>query len=122
MRERTEHRPGAVGVELPGWEVHKRLVFQIGDDLFDDGVITMLGLDDHDVLGAVGDEREVTPIGPQPRLRAKQSGAADDQPPAAVGGLSDLRLALLWVLDRSTHAEGDPRGGRRDRGPRVADD
>ena len=46
-----------------------------------------------DVLGAVGDEHEVPPVGPQLGLRADQAGAPDDQPPAAVGGLGDLRLA-----------------------------
>ena len=58
MRERTDHGPGAVGVELAGGEVRERLVFEIGDDLLNDGVITMLGLDDRDVFGAVRDERE----------------------------------------------------------------
>jgi len=64
VRERAEHGPGAVGVELAGGEVRERLVFEIGDDLLNDGVITMLGLDDRDVFGAVGDEREVPPVGP----------------------------------------------------------
>jgi hypothetical protein len=45
-------------VELPGREVRQGLVFEVGDDLLDDGVIAMLGLDQGDVVGAVGDEAE----------------------------------------------------------------
>ena len=44
-------------------------------------------------LGAVGEQREVPPVGPQLGLGAEQAGAPDDQPAAAVGGLGDLRLA-----------------------------
>ena len=83
VRERAEHGPGAVGVELPEGKCTKRLVFEIGDDLLDDGVVTMLGLDDRDVLGAVGEKAEVPPVGPQLGLGADQPGASDDQPPAA---------------------------------------
>ena len=74
VRERAEHGPGAVGVELAGGEVHQRLVFEIGDDLLNDGVITMLGLDDRDVLGAVGEKREVPPVGPQLVLGGRPAG------------------------------------------------
>jgi hypothetical protein len=38
----AEHGPGAVGVELAGREVRERLVFEVGDDLLDDGVLAML--------------------------------------------------------------------------------
>lgn len=41
--------------------MRQRLVFEVGDDLFDDGVIAMLGLDQRELLGALGDEREVPP-------------------------------------------------------------
>ena len=115
MRERGEHGPGAVGVELAGGEVRQRLVFEVGDDLLDDGVVAMLGLDERDVLGAVGDEREVPPVGPQLGLRADQPGAPDDQPPAAVDGLGDLRLALLGVVDRLPGVLVDRLDGRRGR-------
>jgi hypothetical protein len=64
VRERAEHGPGAVGVELAGRKMHKRLVLQVGNHLLNYGVIAMLSLDQRDVLGAVGDEREVTPVGP----------------------------------------------------------
>ena len=46
VRERGEHGPGAVGVEVAGGEVRQRLVFEVGDDLLDDGVVAVLGLDE----------------------------------------------------------------------------
>ena len=59
------------GVEVPGREVRQRLVFEVGDDLLDDRVVAVLGLHQRDVLGAVGDEREVPPIGEQLGLGAE---------------------------------------------------
>lgn len=41
------------------------LVFEISDDQLDVRVLAMLGIDGQDVLGAVGDQREVPPIGEQ---------------------------------------------------------
>ena len=76
----------------------------------------MLGFDNHDILGAVGEKREVTPVGPQLRLRADQPGASNDQPPAAVGGLGDLRLTLLGVHDRLPSALLDLLHGLADAG------
>jgi len=64
VRERAEHGPGTVGVEIAGGEVRERLVFEVGDDLLDDGVIAVLGLHDLKRLRAVGDEAEVPPVGP----------------------------------------------------------
>ena len=46
VRERGEHGPGAVGVEVAGGEVRQRLVFEVADDQLDDGVLAVLGLDD----------------------------------------------------------------------------
>jgi hypothetical protein len=40
------------------------LVFEVGDDLLDDGVLAVLGLDQGELVGAVGDEREVAPVRP----------------------------------------------------------
>jgi hypothetical protein len=57
--------------------VRQRLVLEIADDLLDDGVIAVLGLDQRDVVGAVGDEGEVSPVGPQLGLGAEQAGAAE---------------------------------------------
>jgi hypothetical protein len=79
----------------PGREVRKRLVFEVCDDLLDDGVVAVLGLDDREVFGAVGDQREVPPVGKQCGLRADEAGAPDDQPTLAVGRFGDLRLAAL---------------------------
>jgi hypothetical protein len=48
------------------------------DDLLNYCVVTMLGLYDRAVLRAVGEKREVTPVGPQLGLRPDQPGAAGD--------------------------------------------
>jgi hypothetical protein len=64
--------------------VHKRLVFEVGDDLLDNGVIAMLSLDHGDVLGPVGDEAEVTPVGPQLCLRAWSGWGASLTPAACL--------------------------------------
>ena len=82
--EHGEHGPGGVGVELAGGEVRESLVFEVGDDLLDDGVVAVLGLDERELFAAVGEEAEVAPVGPQFGLGADQAGAPDDQPPAAV--------------------------------------
>jgi len=70
------------------------LVFEVGDDLLDDGVVAVLGLNQRDLLAAVGEEAEVAPVGPQLGLGADEAGASDDQPPAAVGRLGDLGLTV----------------------------
>ncbi len=67
------------------------LVFEIADRELDDGVLAMLGLDEHQWLGAVGGERVVLPVGEQLGLGSDQAGAANDQPPVTELGLSDLR-------------------------------
>ena len=95
--------------------MRQRLVFEVGDDLLDDGVLAVFGLDHGDVLGAVGEKAEVPPVGPQLGLGAEQAGAADDQPPAAVDGLGDLGLAVVGVVDalsRRPRRSLRPRRGR----------
>ncbi len=57
------------------------------------------GLDQCDVLIAVGDRAEAPPVGPQLGLGTHESGAPDDQPPAGVGGLGGLRLTSVGVVD-----------------------
>jgi hypothetical protein len=42
VRKAGEHRPGGVGVEVPGGEVRQRLVFEVTDREFDDGVLALL--------------------------------------------------------------------------------
>jgi hypothetical protein len=100
VRERGDHGPRTVGVELAGGEVHKRLVLELGDHLLNDGVVTMLGLDHRESVSAVGDQAEVPPVGPQFGLLAEQPGTAHDQAPSLVDGLGDLRLPVLWVVLR----------------------
>ena len=77
--EGGQDRPGAVGAVVAGGEVRQRLVFEVGDDLFDDGVVAVLGLHYGDVVGAVGEKREVPPVGEQFGLGAEQAGAPDDR-------------------------------------------
>ena len=74
------------------------LVFEIADRELDDGVLAMLGLDQHQRLGAVGRKREVLPVREQLGLLADEPGAAPDQPPIMELGLSDLRLVALWIV------------------------
>ncbi len=50
VRERGEHGPRAVCVELPGGKVRERLVLEVGDDLLNDRVVTVLGLHDGESL------------------------------------------------------------------------
>jgi hypothetical protein len=79
--------------------VRERLFFQISDDLLDDGVVAVFGLDELKLLSAVGEDREVSPVRPQLGPRTDQAGAPDDQPPPTVDGFGDLRLALVGVVD-----------------------
>ncbi len=44
--------------------MRERLVFEVGDDVFDDGVLAVLGLDQGELVGAVGEQAEVPPVGP----------------------------------------------------------
>src|SRR3954454_2395973 len=86
VRERGDDRPRRVGGELARREVRQGLVFEVADRELDDGVPAMLGLDEFDRVGAVGQEREVSPVGPELGLVAEQSGAPDDQPLCAQRG------------------------------------
>ena len=42
VRQARDYCPGAVGAVVPRWEVRQRLVFEVADDLFNDGVLAML--------------------------------------------------------------------------------
>ena len=57
--------------------MRQRLVFEIADRELNDGVLTVFGLDQLERVGAVGQEREVTPVRPQLGLRPDQAGAAE---------------------------------------------
>jgi hypothetical protein len=59
--------------------VRQRLVFEIADGELDDGVLAVLCFDEFQRLGAVGQKREVAPVGSQLGLGAQQPGAPDDQ-------------------------------------------
>src|ERR1700733_5722758 len=98
VRDRGDHCPGAVRVELAGGEMRERLVFEVADRELDDGVLAVLSLHDLQRLGAVGDEREIPPVRPQLCLWADEPGAAHDQPPAVSGYFGDLRFTVIGVV------------------------
>ncbi len=76
------------------------LIFQVADDQLDLGMLTVLGVDEVDWLGAVGDEREVPPVGEELGLvvLGVQVDAADDQPVLAERGLGQLADAGVGVV------------------------
>jgi hypothetical protein len=65
VRQACEHGAGRFGAKVPRREVRKRLVLEVCDHLLDDGVVAVLSLDQRDVVRAVGDVREVAPVGPE---------------------------------------------------------
>jgi hypothetical protein len=89
VRERAEHGPGAVSVEIAGGRVRERLVSEVGDDLLHDGAIAMLGLHEAElgaakrkVLAGAGVEYDETAVevgraGSVRRHGSKLWGAAD---------------------------------------------
>jgi len=54
VRQRGQHGPSAVGVEIPGGEVRQCLILKVCDDLLDNGVLAVLGLHEGDVGGPWG--------------------------------------------------------------------
>jgi len=72
--------------------VFERLVFEVADAELDDGVLAVLGLDQRDLVAAVGREREVLPDREQLGLPAEDANAAHDQSAGAERGLGDLGL------------------------------
>src|SRR5690606_6623726 len=88
-RDDGEDEPGRVRPELPGWQVSQCGVFQVGVDLFDDGVAAVDGIGGDGVERlrvAGGEERVVSPQGEQRVLAVAGGGvevgdAAHHQPP-----------------------------------------
>ena len=73
--DRGDYGPGGVGVELAGWCVRERLVDEVADLELDVRVIAMLGLNDGEWFGAVGERRVVAPAWEQLRLGAEEPDA-----------------------------------------------
>jgi hypothetical protein len=63
VRERGDHRPRAVCLELSGGEVSEGLVFEVADHELDRGVVAMIDVGDQRRDRAVGRERMVAPVG-----------------------------------------------------------
>ena len=122
VREHCAGEPCCVGVMVAGREVlESGAFFEVADGEFNGGVFTMelIGLD-RIQIGAVGDERVVSPVGPQASLSLiGETSAAHDQPDAAgvfacagrVDGFSDLSHAADGVVDVSPGVLAD-RGDR----------
>ena len=73
---------------------HTGAFFQVADGELDDHACGDERVEGDHVTGEVGEEAEVTPVGPQLGLAAVgQAGAAHDETPPVVGALRDLGLA-----------------------------
>ena len=75
-------------------------------------MLAVFGLDDLEWFGAVGQEREVAPVGPQLGLGAHESGASDDESLLADDRLGDLRLPVLGVVGERLPVRLGDRGDR----------
>jgi hypothetical protein len=80
--------------------VSECLVLEVADRELDHGVLAVLSVDQPRLVGAVGDEGEVAPIGERLGLLllSVQVDAPDDQPLASQGGLRDLANARFGVV------------------------
>ena len=100
-----DHGPGAVGGEVTGGEVRKRLVFEVADDQFDDGVLTVLGLDQGD--SSVRLVRRRSGASRATARLARRAGGCGARSSAGRGvGLGDLRLPVVGVVDRLSRRPG----------------
>src|SRR5207344_2267981 len=84
-------QPGGVRREVTGGQVRERAVDEVGDELFDDGVVVVVGLGGEHRQRAVGEDGVVAPGGQQLALGGWGQAAdpAHDQP----GGHRVLTLA-----------------------------
>ncbi len=87
--------------------LHARTLLEIVDGEFDDGVVTMEGVEVDGSTLEVGQEGEVAPVGPQRGLGADQAGAAHDEAPALVGALGHLGPPSFGVVDLHPGVLGD---------------
>ncbi len=72
VRDRCQHGPRRVGVEVARGTVLKaRALLQVTDREFDDGVTTVVGVEEDGVTDAVGDEGVVAIVGEEGRVGAR---------------------------------------------------
>jgi hypothetical protein len=79
-------------------QVTQGAVFVVSDRELDDGVLSMLVLDEGELVGAVGEEGVVSPVGPERRLLTDKPRAPHDQAPLAelcFGDLGDARRRVV---------------------------
>lgn len=68
----------------------ERLIFEVADRELDNGVLTMLGLDELEGVGGVGREGKQFPRRQQLALAVEGADATDDEASAADSGFGDL--------------------------------
>jgi hypothetical protein len=76
------------------------LIDEVADHELDEGVFTVLALDELERLAAVGDEGEVLPGRKQLLLIAEGTNAPHDQSLVCECRLGDLRLACFGVVEQ----------------------
>ena len=109
--DRSEHRPGGVGVEVARGTVLETGAFlQVPDGEFDDGVTTVVDVEEDGVTDAVGDEGVVAVVGKERRTRLVEFGATNDQTLSLVVGLTRPRPRRSWC---SRSASSPPRRSLR---------
>ena len=70
--DRCQHRPGRVGIEVArGTVLEARAFLEVTDGEFDDGVTTVVGVEEGGVTDTVGDEGVVAVVGKERRVGAR---------------------------------------------------
>jgi len=104
VRDRGDHCPCGVRVELARWGVREGLVDEVADVELNRCVIAVPSLNDSEALGAVSQRGVMAPCLEELRMVADEADAADDQPLLADGRLSDLRLPGFGVVRQDAQA------------------
>ena len=105
-------QPRRVRLEVPRWDVvEPRPFFEIADGEFDDGVAAVERIDLERVSIEIGEEGEVTPVGPQGGLGTDEPGAAHDETLTPVVAFGHLGLAARRVGHWSPGVLVDERNG-----------
>ena len=99
--ESGAQEPRRVGEEVPRGDVFETCtLLQITDAEFHGGMGPVELVDLHRCPAQVGEEGEVTPLGPQRGLATGEPGASHDETSALVDAFGHLGLAVEGVVDR----------------------
>jgi hypothetical protein len=100
VRGDRELDPGGVGIERGRRQVGPRAVDQVGEDLLNDGVATVVGLGAEEWERPVGEQR-VIPVGGEQLALALRGGLAVECSPAArarrIVGFEDVLTVDIWA-------------------------